>query len=153
MEDLRAVIDRFWSKVGPCPADQKACWEWIGATNADGRGRFGFRGRVEVAYRVSFVLSSGEIPDGLDVLHTCDNPKCVRPIHLFVGTAKDNVADMHAKGRSGRPSAKLTPDTVRAIRKEWETTRPRQRVLAAKYGVHQTIISAVVNRSRWKDVI
>ena len=100
---------RFWEKV-----DKKGpteCWVWTGAgVSRLPRRNYGLahkpgtnRGKVR-AHRVSWEMHNGPIPDGLNVLHTCDNPPCVNPAHLFVGTQRDNVRDMYAKGR-GRKRA------------------------------------------------
>lgn len=79
---------------------QEGCWNWKGATVRFGYGVIRFRKKHISAHRVSYLLHIGEIPDGLFVLHKCDNPLCTRPDHLFLGTAKDNVHDMINKGRS-----------------------------------------------------
>lgn len=93
----RPVAERFWSYVQR--GDE--CWTWIGARDANGYGRLSLPGRGTIgAHRVSWELHRGEIPDGLCVLHRCDNPPCVWPEHLFLGTHADNVADRIAKGRS-----------------------------------------------------
>jgi hypothetical protein len=92
--------DAFWSKVGRAGI----CWEWRGSKSKYGHGQFQYTTapnvRVRVgAHRFSWELANGPVPDGLWVLHHCDNPPCVRPDHLFLGTHKDNMADMKAKGR------------------------------------------------------
>lgn len=77
------------------------CWEYYGPA-PDGRyGTVKYQGKRQYAHRVVFKLMKGKIPDGLLVLHTCDNPKCINPDHLFVGTHKDNTQDMIAKNRHG----------------------------------------------------
>lgn len=90
------ATDRFWSKV-----DQSGdCWEWTAAANRQGYGKFKARSYVLVpAHRHSWELANGPIPAGMYVCHRCDNPRCVRPDHLFLGTHQDNVTDMMAKGR------------------------------------------------------
>ena len=92
----RPLAERFWAKV-----DQSGdCWVWTGACAPYGRIREGARGSpFLVTHRLAWELSNGPVPDGLMVLHTCDNPPCVNPDHLWLGTAKDNKADEIAKGR------------------------------------------------------
>lgn len=91
---------RFWAKV----QKSSGCWEWQACTNGAGYGIVGIGGkRVDRAHRVSYRLHKGEIPAGLFVCHTCDNRRCVRPDHLFLGTNQDNVDDMVTKGRNSKP--------------------------------------------------
>jgi hypothetical protein len=91
--------DRFWSKV----QKTDTCWLWTSTRNPFGYGRVYWRGRMNVrAHRLAWELTYGAIPEGRWVLHSCDTPSCVRPDHLFLGDARTNVADMHAKGR-GNP--------------------------------------------------
>ena len=75
------------------------CWIWNAATRTTGYGVFSYKGKAVTASRVSYILYKGEIPDGLHVLHTCDNRLCVNPDHLFLGTNTDNVEDRKAKNR------------------------------------------------------
>lgn len=101
-ERFRAHVD----KTGP-----DGCWSWTGTTNGDGRGRVhvrfeggckdGKRGkRVRAyAYAIAWQLANGDLPEGATVCHHCDNPNCVNPEHLFIGTQTDNIRDMYAKGR------------------------------------------------------
>lgn len=94
------LADLFWHLVDKRGPDD--CWPWQGSLYVGyGRIKDGQRGRVG-AHRVSWELHHGPIPDGLWVLHRCDNPPCVNPAHLFLGTPGDNVRDMHAKGRWSR---------------------------------------------------
>lgn len=88
-------MDRLWSKVERGPA----CWVWQAHRNRAGYGQFWFEGRSQKAHRIVWIITYGEIPDGLCVLHRCDNPPCCNPEHLFLGTKADNTADMDAKGR------------------------------------------------------
>jgi hypothetical protein len=90
---------RFWSKVDKSGGDE-SCWEFIGAKANFGYGSFRFLGKADRGHRVAWQLKEGAIPNGLFVCHSCDNPPCCNPAHLFLGTARDNVADMRAKGRS-----------------------------------------------------
>jgi hypothetical protein len=94
----RSVEERFWSKVDK----SGECWLWLGAKGDKGHGLFWFAGRQDGAHRVSYILAHGPIPDGFWVLHNCpdgDEPSCVRPAHLWLGTVTDNNRDMFAKGR------------------------------------------------------
>lgn len=110
--------------------------------------------RQAAAHRVSWVLNIGPIPPGQDVLHQCDNPPCVNPSHLFLGTNRDNIADKMAKGRQSRlPGesngyAKLSADQVRAIR----SSGAGYRATARAYGVTRECIMAIRKRWTWRDL-
>lgn len=94
----RPVEERFWEKVDK----SSECWLWLGAKSKEGYGYFAFEGKQTGAHRASYILAHGPIPDDLWVLHNCpggDNPSCVRPAHLWLGTVTDNNRDMFAKGR------------------------------------------------------
>ena len=107
----RPLLDRFWEKVnkhGPIPAnhpDLGLCWLWTAHTADFGYGRMHIVGGPARTHRISWELHNGPIPAGMLVLHHCDNPPCVNPAHLFLGTAGDNMRDMVAKGRNWNPGA------------------------------------------------
>lgn len=106
----RPVADRFCAKVPDQPGDD--CWEWQGARDPNGYGRINYRipggpHRAHLASRVSYMLCKGD-PIGLNVCHACDNPPCVNPSHLFLGTQSDNMTDSARKGRHAKPHAKKT---------------------------------------------
>lgn len=110
------------------------------------------------AHRVAWRLVNGPIPEGMWVLHHCDNPSCVNPKHLFLGTPKDNAQDMIKKGRQGdnrgenAGGAKLTAEDVRAIRREYARGGVTQRALARRYGVSKGSIWYIVNYGTWKHL-
>lgn len=98
--ETKSIAARFWPKVDRRGADE--CWPWLASKDRHGYGHIsaGRRGKSPLkAYRVSYELANGPIPEGLHVRHTCDNPHCVNPAHLLVGTAADNVADRMNRGR------------------------------------------------------
>jgi len=97
------VADRFWSKVQCLPGP---CWLWTGTRQHNGYGRILVDGRMRQAHRVSYELTFGPVPAGLQVCHKCDNPPCVNPDHLFVGTQSDNLFD---QGRKGRNALQVDP--------------------------------------------
>jgi Autographiviridae endonuclease len=132
-----------------------ACWPWKASRNKGGYGLATVPcSGQELAHRQSYKVNVGPIPDGLWVLHKCDNRCCQNPRHLFLGTRLDNVRDMHAKGRAAdhrgteNPKAKLTPEEVRAIRK----ATGDQWVIGAKFGVEQSTVSSIKLRKTWKHI-
>ena len=145
--------ERFWLYV----QKSRQCWEWTGYKNAKGYGVINLGGERVLAHRMGYQLAGGSIPEGMFVLHHCDNPACVKPKHLFLGTIAQNNADMDAKGRGRRvgskpgienPSARLTEDDVRAIRLSEE----RVAVLAPRYGVSKVTIYAIRKRQLWPHI-
>lgn len=132
------VYQRFNSKY---IVVDSGCFEWTSTIKKDGYGSFHYEGRQEQAHRVSYKLNVGEIPDGMKVLHKCDNRKCINPHHLFIGTPADNVADMDQKGRRGTKS-KLTYQDVQKIHQLLDE-RYSQQYVANIFGMHQTSISSI----------
>jgi hypothetical protein len=144
--------DRFWSKVDIAGA----CWIWRGYSTK-GYGLFSLKGKPRLAHRVSYEMAYGAIPDGMDILHRCDMPSCVRPDHLWTGTHMDNMRDMEAKGRGNHAygerinTAKLTWTEVREIRRRYQTEVVTQRRLALEYDVHFSLISLILKGKIWKE--
>lgn len=130
------------------------CWEWQRKRNKKtGRAQINpSKGIHTLAARVSFVAFKGAIPAGKFVCHSCDNPGCVNPDHLFLGSPQDNVADMMAKGRQLRGEknahAKLTDEDVRAIRKSNETVS----ALARRYDVNRKTMQCAKEGRTWRHV-
>ena len=135
------------------------CWEWTGARNKKGYGQFGAGYVMYVASRASWIISNGEIPAGMFVCHKCDNPPCVNPAHLFLGTNRDNVMDCVSKGRHGRTGRprekgsqidKIGPEDAAMIRSEYKPYRVTLQHFADIYGVDKSLIVDVVkNRVRF----
>ena len=156
------VAERFWSKVDKSGPD--SCWNWTaGVAAGTGCASFWLDGHTRKASRVSYELTHGAIPDGLCVLHRCDNRVCVNPAHLFLGTFKDNTADMDRKGRRGptkgipklggedHPQAKLTAQQVAEIRAH-NTPGQGTAALARQYGVSEGTMSNILHGRTWKRV-
>ncbi len=149
----KTVAERLWAKTQP----QGDCLVWIGARSR-GYGHISVQTKMRLVHRVAYELAYGGIPDGLDVLHTCDNPSCVNPDHLRVGTHTDNMRDMQNKGRNRQPSgeqsaqSKLTAAQVRAIRERYAAGGVSLREVARDYGVHLSLISLIVRREIWRHV-
>jgi hypothetical protein len=139
------IEDRFWSKVQK--TDQ--CWEWVGYVHPSGYGQISRGGRDGHTYvhRVSWEIHYGCAPDGLYVLHRCDNRRCVNPTHLFLGTYADNHQDMILKGRSAH--TKLNLQQVRDIRQRYEAGGITNRQLALEYGVTTSCIKAITGYHNW----
>lgn len=155
--ERRALTERFWPKV-----DMSGdCWEWQGSRDRKGYGRVGLGGRAAgtgLAHVASWVMAFGPVPEGMNVLHRCDNPPCVRPSHLFLGTVRDNALDALAKGRlyvqrsDYRPaSRKLTDDQVREIRR-LALLRVTHTEIAQRFGVHKTTVKGVIHFRSYRHV-
>jgi hypothetical protein len=135
------LADRFWAKVDK----SGECWEWRGALQTKGYGVIRIDGRLQLTHRVSHDLEVGPV-EGLNVLHRCDNPKCVRPSHLFLGTQADNMTDKASKGRA---SKKLTAEDVRYIK---AATGVPYKDLAWLFHVDPTLISQIMRGKIWRHV-
>ena len=174
----KSLIERFWQYV----RKTNNCWHWMGATScgygvirSEGPSRSMIR-----APRLSYELHFGPIPAGMHVCHTCDNPACVNPVHLFIGFPADNAADMVIKGRSTKGkstaewaargdshytrripgiqrglnnnNAKLTDEQVIEIRQCYAQGGVSQYELAERFGVTQTLIGHIVRHVSWKHL-
>lgn len=152
----QTIEDAFRSRVGNY--DASGCLIWAGHVNDSGYGTFTMHGNHDHirAHRVAWELVHGPIPDGLCVLHHCDNRVCVNAEHLFLGTRADNIADMVCKGRQHKGetvrNSRLTEEDIRQIRWLYATGLFRQVDIAEMFDVQHTAICKIVRRDRWKHL-
>jgi hypothetical protein len=156
---------QFWSRVRRTPDE---CWDWQGSGTGIGYGVFSVGGRQVNSHRVAASLTLEDFSPEKFVLHRCDNPRCVRPSHLFTGTQKENFEDAVAKGRaffkserqrehvrlfSGElnPNAKLTLEMANEIRRRYAAGGVTQAALGVEFGVRQTTISTIVRGKKWRE--
>ena len=149
-------ISRFWSKVNKT----NECWEWATYKKKNGYGVFSIKHINVYAHRVSAYIAGliESINTKNLVCHTCDNPLCVNPSHLFIGSAADNMQDKKTKGRcnpiigESHGSAKLKEDEVVEIKNKYIQGDTTQKQLATQYKVSRTTIGNIINNKNWKHV-
>lgn len=132
------------------------CWEWNAYCGGPGYGQIGIGGyKLEYAHRLAWMLTYGEVPDGLFVLHRCDNRRCCNPMHLFLGTNAGNMADCCMKGRTSRgelrPQAILTEVDVDTIRKRCEAGETCK-AIGDEYGIARTTVSGIKHHYSWRHL-
>lgn len=148
------LSERFWSKVEV--VERLRCWPWKGSKDKDGYGTLTHEGQFIRAPRVAFFLRNGVWPN--NACHTCDNPTCCNPDHIFDGTRLDNMRDMVAKGRNktdrgeSHGGAVLTESKVLAMRSEYKEGSIGFGTLAKKYGCSNSTVQRVINRRNWKHI-
>lgn len=158
----RPTHPEFWQNVAPPGRD--GCRLWLGTINAAGYGVFAWEGRMQRAHRIAWSLSNGPIPEGLSILHSCDNPPCCEGRHLRPGTQAENMQEMARRGRARNgnrlgeetANAKLTPAAIMDIRARCARGkgrggrgRERQADVAVEYGVAQSTVSAIISGKTW----
>lgn len=153
---MSSLESRFWAKVDKT----NECWTWVGARNSRGYGWIGVGNKkTKAAHRLSWELSFGPIPSGYCICHKCDNPSCVNPKHLFLGSLSDNMNDMVSKGRHPYRKgeqvlhlAKLTEDVVRQLREEYDAKPFNMSTKARELGLHPNTISSIIRGETWRHV-
>jgi hypothetical protein len=148
-----SILNRFFEKVRG--GEPHECWEWQSAIGSRGYGMFWVGGtkRTKFAHRVAWELHNGsEIPESMYVMHSCDNPRCVNPYHLSIGTAKDNKQDSvaklrHAYGERNRGGGKLTTEQAAAIKQRADGLSITK--TAAKYGVSSNTVKRIRSGRLW----
>ena len=155
----KSLSERFWRFVNKTDT----CWLWTAFKDKDGYGSFTDENRHSMrAHRASWIIHNGAIPIGMCVCHKCDNPPCVRPDHLFLGTRQDNTIDMVNKGRHGgggkgvsrgsrNGCAKLNEQQVLKIR-ELLDKGEKTDIIAARFGVYWLTIHNIKHRKTWKHL-
>jgi hypothetical protein len=144
-------------------AGPDGCWLWLGGTNVGGYGQIrrepqgnAIRGEKTTTHRVAWELTQGPIPGGLHVCHRCDNPRCVNPLHLWLGTHAENLADMSAKGRAARGdrsgTARLESRQVQIIQRLLYLGHCSAHELSVLLGVSPTSLDAIRNRHTWRHI-
>jgi hypothetical protein len=154
---MTTVAERFEEKY--IPEALSGCFLWIGAQkNSRGYGNFNFNGKIISAHRVSWMIYKGGIPDAKHVLHKCDNPNCVNPEHLFLGTHSENMNDMKQKGRqrffvgSSHGNSKLTENQIIEMRKLGDSGVCRSDI-AKMFGIGKSMANYICNREYWTHVV
>lgn len=150
-----AIADRFWAKA----VKSDRCWQWTGAINNKGYGQFRLARNEPAAYahRIAYELETGErVPHGMFVCHACDNPRCVRPSHLFLGSHRDNTNDMVAKERQAigerNSHAKITPDEAIRIINARGRGRRALKAAAESVGISISHANAIGRGVFWKHL-
>lgn len=157
-----ALKARFWSYV---TIENGGCWNWSAGTFGGRYGQFRLGKKKVKAHRVAWIISGKSIPNGLILCHHCDNPKCVNPQHMFVGTHKDNAQDRERKNRGSgnrfakvgqpgesNPAAKLTVNDVRHIRNLHKSHGWTKKRIATHFGVSLSQIVNITLMRSWKNV-
>lgn len=151
---------RFWARVNR-EAGADACWPWTGGKTSAGYGAIMVNYKNILAHRFSYELHNGPIPEGMFICHKCDNPACVNPTHLFLGTPQDNMDDMISKGRQvltepptffgeDHPNAALTWEQVDEMRQLFATGQCSPAELASRYHITKANVGYIIHWRTWR---
>lgn len=148
------IKERLFSFIN---MNSNGCWDWIGAKNKKGYGCLSYKNKTTIAHRLSYLLFIGEIPKDLHVLHRCDNPKCINPNHLFLGTDLDNSNDKISKGRfvcsygKDNGNSKLTDEQVVDIKIKIKKGLSFASI-SRTYEVSETTIAYIAKNKSWRHI-
>ena len=149
----KPLSERLWAKVEKVPC---GCWEWRGAKDRKGYGKIGVGSlkdgtrRIEITSRAAWIVTNGEIPNGLFVCHRCDNPSCCNPDHMFLGTCSDNLRDMAKKFRGTKKNRRLSDDTVTEILSLAKSMS--QAKIGKMVGVTQSCVGRIIRGEVYRDI-
>ena len=148
----KSLEELFWEKVDVRGVDE--CWEWTGTKKGEGYGQIWVSRKRYGAHRLCHTITKGPIPEGLCVLHSCDNPICVNPAHLRAGTQAENMMDMVSRNRhsKGGVHPKLTQKLADEIREHSACGPFSHSEAARRLGVKRKCIDAIVNGTSWKSI-
>jgi|SRR5882672_9518475 len=153
--NVEKETERFWLRVDKSGGPD-ACWPWVKSRNEHGYGYTNWGSHATRAHRLAYTLTYGPVPKGLHVLHRCDNPPCVNPSHLFLGTHQDNMTDMknkrryHAMYGEQCPSHKLTEHEARLILELASQHKKTRRELAEMFNVSKSTVASLLRRETWR---
>ncbi len=158
------TVDNFWKKVNVIYYDDgtpnlNVCWEWMAYKDKDGYGTFGMNGKTIKAHRASYILNvhQQDIPSNILVCHSCDNPSCINPKHLFLGTVIDNNSDRNNKNRQAKGDtcklSTLTEEQVMQLITEiWNNKYTNVYEIAKIYHISHSVIRKLLNGEHWKHI-
>lgn len=149
------IEDRFFAKISK-HVESNGCLLWLASCDTGGYGTIKHQGKNAKASRIAYQFAYGDFDQSLFVLHHCDNPPCVNPLHLFLGTHQDNATDKVEKGRQSKGvrsiTAKLTDDQVREIRALYVPWFVTQKQLAKRFGIAEVTVNNIIHKRDWKHI-
>ena len=166
IQRAKTLEQRFWEKIDK--GIDEVCWNWLGHKTIKGYGVIKIKEKMCLAHRVSYEMNIGKIPIGLCVCHSCDNPSCVNPKHLWVGTRAENTNDRHRKGRTvgnknlwkigsklkgeEKGGVKLKEEDVLLIRSLAKIKEKTTKQLSEMFGISRSQIWRIINNKKWQHI-